>query len=156
MKKNILFIGIIAIIFDQISKLLVVKYLDLYVKKNIINNFFYLTYVKNDGAAWSILKGNMIFLIIITVCALGFIIYNLYKEKNISKLDSISYGLLIGGIIGNFIDRLRLGYVIDFLDFNIFGYNFPVFNIADVMIVFSVIIIVFIVIKGDKNENNSR
>lgn len=63
----------------------------------------------------------------------------------------IIYGILLGGIIGNLIDRIIYGYVIDYLNFNIFGYNFPVFNFADICIVISIFIIIIEILKGDKN-----
>ena len=87
--------------------------------------------------------------------ALFIIIRFIFKEENLTKLDILSYGLLLGGITGNFIDRILRGFVIDFLDFYIFGYDFPVFNIADIMIVVSVIIMVISYLRGDINENKS-
>ena len=70
-------------------------------------------------------------------------------------IDAITYGLLLGGICGNFFDRIVYGYVVDFLDFKIFSYDFPVFNIADVLIVVSVVIMTVLYVRGDKDENNS-
>ena len=72
------------------------------------------------------------------------------------KFEQISYGLLVGGIIGNLMDRVVHGQVIDYLDFNLFGFNFPVFNLADVAIVISMILIAFLIIKGDKNGISSK
>ena len=72
-------------------------------------------------------------------------------------MSLITYGTLLGGIIGNFVDRLRLGYVVDFLDFNIGSYHYPVFNIADICIVVSCIILIIMNIKdGDKSEDKSQ
>ncbi len=152
MKKVIYLIAGIGITLDQIVKLLVCRYLT---DKVIIPHFFNLTYVENTGGAWGILSNNMIILICISVITLLIINKYIYSNTLITKLSSISYGLLIGGIFGNLLDRIFRGYVVDFLNFNIFGYNFPVFNIADILIVVGVIIMV-IEVLGDLNGNKSR
>ena len=151
-KLSIIIIAIFGIALDQISKLYIASNLILYKKNPIINNFFNITYVQNRGAAWGILNNNIILLVVITVLALGFICSFIFKEYNIKKLDIVLYGMLLGGIIGNFIDRIFRGYVIDFLDFIIFGYDFPVFNIADMLIVISVGIMI-ITYWRSRNEN---
>ena len=79
---------------------------------------------------------------VLSIVFLIFAFKYIYDLKSVSKLSMISYGMLIGGIIGNLIDRVFRNYVIDFLSFNIFGYHFPVFNIADCFIVVSIILIV--------------
>ena len=81
------------------------------------------------------------YIILITCAALLFVSFLLYKEKNNTTYKSIYYGLLMGGIIGNLIDRVFLGYVVDFLDFTFFGFHYPIFNISDVSIVISVLLI---------------
>ena len=151
-KLSIIIIAIFGIALDQISKLYIASNLILYKKNPIINNFFNITYVQNKGAAWGILNNNIILLVVITVLALGFICSFIFKESNIKKLDIVLYGMLLSGIIGNFIDRIFRGYVIDFLDFIIFGYDFPVFNIADMLIVISVGIMI-ITYWRSRNEN---
>ena len=78
------------------------------------------------------------------------------KGKNVKKYESILYPILLGGILGNLYDRVVLGYVIDYLSFNFFGYSYPVFNLADMAIVISIIGILFFGIKDDVNENKSR
>lgn len=148
-------ISIICILIDRISKILIVNNINVYESISLINNFFSLTYVKNYGAAWSILSGNRLFLIITGICALILIFKYLIKDKNISKINMITYGLLIGGIIGNLIDRIVFGYVIDFLDFLIIGYNFPIFNFADTFIVISVFLIIIDIFRGERNEVSS-
>lgn len=155
MKKRIFVLTIIGIILDRISKIIVINKINLYESIKVIKNFFYLNHVRNDGAAFSILKGNTVPLIIVTIISLAFIGWTIYKEKKITKIEMISYSLLLAGIIGNFIDRLFYGYVIDFLSVIIFKYYFPVFNIADTFIVIGVIIIVICVLRGDNNESNS-
>lgn len=153
MKKKIVFWASLATIIDQLTKFLIKKNFRLYEKKVIIKNFFNLTYVENRGAAWGIFNGNYWFLIITTVVALAFILWFIFRMKEYKKIDIISYSMLIAGIMGNFIDRLARGYVIDFFDFKIFNYYFPVFNIADILIVISVIIMVICCFRGDESEN---
>ncbi len=79
------------------------------------------------------------------------------NHEELTKLENISYGMIIGGIIGNLFDRIIYSYVIDFIDFRIFGYNYPVFNLADTFIVIGIIIMVIITIRKEYHErNNSR
>lgn len=151
-KFKIILIAVISVILDQIVKYLIISKCTLYKKNPVIDGFFNITYVQNRGAAWGILNNNIILLVVITVLALGLICSFIFKESNIKKLDIILYGMLLGGIIGNFIDRIFRGYVIDFLDFIIFGYDFPVFNIADMLIVISVGIMI-ITYWRSRNEN---
>ena len=151
-KLKIILITSACDFFDQIIKYLIVSNFTLYKKNPIIEGFFNITYVQNRGAAWGILNNNIILLVVITVLALGLICSFIFKESNIKKLDIVLYGMLLGGIIGNFIDRIFRGYVIDFLDFIIFGYDFPVFNIADMLIVISVGIMI-VTYWRSRNEN---
>ena len=137
MKKNSLFLGIIILIIDQLSKILVIN-------KNItiIPNFFYITYIKNFHAAFGI--GNKYFVLLTSILIILLIIILLIKNrKNISNF--IPFVLILSGSIGNLIDRIFKGYVIDFLNFNIF--NFPIFNIADISIVLGFCYLIFIIIS---------
>ena len=145
--KKIIIISFFCMLLDQISKVIITNFLDVNSSIDIINNFFNLTLVHNDGAAWSILSGNRLLLIFISLIALVLIYYIFIKNKNLRKIDIITYGMLIGGIIGNLVDRVFYGYVIDFLDFKIFNYNYPVFNIADCFIVISAILLIVDVVK---------
>lgn len=152
MKKIIYLIAGIGILLDQITKFLASIYLD---NIDIIPGFFSLTYVENKGAAWGILNNSTIVLVGISVIVLLLISKYISSTIEFTKLSVVSYGLLIGGIFGNLIDRIFRGFVIDFLNFNILGYNFPVFNIADTMIVIGVILM-FIEVIGDTYGNKSR
>ena len=122
----------------------------------IIKNFFNITLIGNTGAAFSILSSNTILLIIISVVVLNVLYFFFIKGKTLTDFEQVSYGFLVGGIMGNLIDRILRMQVVDYLDFNIFGYNFPVFNLADIVIVISMILIVIQIIKGDKNEVSSK
>ncbi|MBP3461753.1 MAG: signal peptidase II [Bacilli bacterium] len=154
--KKITIVSIITILIDQIIKYLIITNLKFTDSINVIKNFFRITYLQNTGAAWSILSGNIILLILITLIALVFIFMILKKKKEYLKIEYLCYGLLIGGIIGNLIDRIRYGFVIDYLDFNFGEFNYPVFNLADICIVVSAIILIIISMKEDKNGNKSR
>jgi len=153
--KKIFLISFFYTFLDQIIKLIVSNQLYLNESIAIINNFFNLTYVRNYGAAFSIFSGSRLFLIIIALIAIA-CIYNFFiKNQKLNTIEIISYSLLLGGIIGNLIDRVFLGYVIDYLDFTIFKYSFPIFNLADIFIVSSVILIVIDVVRSELNENRS-
>ncbi|MDD3751284.1 MAG: signal peptidase II, partial [Tissierellia bacterium] len=102
---------------------------------------------ENRGAAFSILQNQRIFFLVITVIMLIILGVIYFKNKNMSKLSKLSIAMIAGGAIGNFIDRLRLGYVIDFIDVR-FGsfYNFPVFNIADSVVVCGTILMIILIL----------
>ena len=144
-------ISIILLCIDQISKLLVVNLLTKTDSITIIKNFFYLTYINNDGAAFSILVGKRIFLILIAVLAIVMLIRYIKKNNIQNKLELVSISLIIGGSLGNLMDRVVRGYVIDFLDFKIINYNFPIFNLADTFIVIGVFLLL---LKEIRKENN--
>lgn len=152
--KKILPISLLLVTLDQIIKIIVNNKMLLHESIIIINNFFNITYVRNEGAAWSILRGRTLLLILISIIALVFIYIYLIKDKKLNKIDIISYSMLIGGILGNLIDRIIYGSVIDYLDFKIFNYNFPIFNVADTLIVISIIIIGISLIVGEWHEQN--
>lgn len=152
MNRKIVIIGIIALVIDQITKSLMQIY---DVHFNIINGFLSLNYIQNTGAAWSILEGKLYLLIGISIVML-ILVYNMSFSYDNNKLNNITFGLLFGGIIGNLIDRVFYGMVRDFIDINIFGYDFPVFNIADMAIVFGVIILLIGTLKGELKKWKSK
>lgn len=147
----IIIISIILLCIDQIAKLLVVNLLTKTDSIAIIKNFFYLTYINNDGAAFSILVGKRIFLILVAIIVIIMLIHYIKKNNIQNKLEIVSLALIIGGSLGNLMDRVVRGYVIDFLDFKIFNYNFPIFNLADTFIVIGVILLL---LKELRKENN--
>lgn len=152
--KKIIGISFICVLIDQIIKLIISINMNVADSINVIKNFFRITYLQNTGAAFSIFSGNRIFLILITLVALLLIYFILIKGKDITKIENICYGLLIGGIIGNLIDRVRIGYVIDYLDFNFGSYHYPVFNFADILIVVSAVILLIISFKEVKYDRD--
>ena len=108
-------------------------------KIEVIKGFFYIGYTKNTGAAWGIFSGHTEYLAIFSVVATLGLIYMLLLMKR--GLAAFSVALVIAGAIGNAIDRIRLGFVIDFIDTYIFGYDFPTFNIADSAITVGMILL---------------
>ena len=149
----IIFIPLVVII-DIISKLLVSNNLLLSKSVTIIPNFFYLTYAHNYGGAWSIFENNTLAITIISFIVILGISYYVFKNKVTGKIEIIGYSLLLGGAIGNLIDRIIYGYVIDFLDFYILGYDFPIFNIADIGIVTGIILLLISMILEVNNNDN--
>ena len=144
-------LSFVLIVMDQVTKWIVVNQIPYGKSISIIPNFFKLTYVKNTGAAWSLFMGNQVLLITMTIAVLFFFFFYLYKKEDINKLDILIYGGLLGGIFGNLMDRIRLNYVIDFFDFMIFHYNFPVFNVADIFIVLAGIVLIIKIFKEGDN-----
>ena len=118
MKKEPYIIAFFFFMLDFFSKLIITNILKLGESIKIIDNFFYITYVQNKGAAWSILEDKRILLLIITVIVL-FLINKFMNKEQLDKLESLSYGIIIGGIVGNLVDRIFRGYVIDFLDYKL-------------------------------------
>lgn len=142
-KKQVYLIAAITLLLDQILKLIVKSKLSLNEEISVIKNFFSIHYLQNDGAAFSILENKTILLILISFICLGILIYYIQKEKNFTKIISISLGLILGGIIGNLLDRILYKKVLDFISFTFFSYNFPVFNIADIGITIGTFLLLF-------------
>ena len=151
--KKIGIISLIVIIIDRILKVLVTNNFVLNVRNKIIDGFFYITNCHNEGAAFSLFSGNVLFLIFITLIVL-FLIYRTINKENVNKIGILAYGLLLGGIFGNLYDRIFYGYVIDYLDFVIFKFNFAIFNLADAAIVIGAILL--IVFEGSDNDGRKN
>ncbi len=155
-------IGIIfvaSIVLDQLTKKWAVGVLKDGSSIKIIGDFLRFTYAENRGAAFSILQDQRFFFIITTVVMLTVMAYIYFKTKNITKLSKLSIAMIAGGAIGNFLDRLRLGYVVDFIDVR-FGnfYNFPIFNIADSFVVCGTILMIFLILfnRFEKSETDGQ
>ena len=151
----IIFLTVIFLLIDIASKLIVSNLMNVTDSIMVIKNFFYITYVRNTGAAWSILAGKIWLLILVSLLIISFVVYYIYKNKPKSKLEKFGYSMILGGAIGNFIDRLVYGYVIDFIDVNILGYDYPIFNLADSFILIGVVVLMFYTWRcSDGNKNN--
>ena len=142
-RNNIYKITMFTLIIDQIIKIFVNHYMTLYQEIVIIPKFFSLFYVKNTGAAFSIFENGVVYLSIISVIFILLLDKYIKKEiNNFNKYDIIAFGMIIGGIFGNLIDRIIHHGVIDYLSFTFGSYQFAVFNFADSCIVCGVILLI--------------
>ncbi len=149
---SIIFIlGILTLVFlDQFTKWLVVLKLKPIQDFPIIDKVFHLSYVENRGAAFGILQGKHLFFIIMTIVVMVFITVYYYRLPHERKYNWVRFALVLlaSGAIGNLIDRIRLGYVVDFLYFKLI--DFPVFNVADICVVIGVSIFsIFVLLNPD-------
>lgn len=156
MKKKYVIISLLIlllILFDQGIKLLVLKTI---VDKPviIIDNFLKFIFVKNTGAAFGFLGNSTNILVILTVMLLYYLINEIRRNID-SKLSIVSLSLIISGAIGNLIDRLFRGYVIDYISFTLFKREMAVFNAADIFITFGVILLMYIIIRDGRSEKIS-
>lgn len=139
---------ILGIVLDQIVKMAIVKNLRLSEQKSVINGILSLTHLRNNGAAWSILEGHQWFFVLTTVIVLAVAIW--FWLKNLSKnWYAIGLTLIISGALGNFIDRVRQGYVVDMFQLDFI--NFPIFNVADILLSIGFVVL-FIGILIEKDE----
>lgn len=150
MKNKIIYlIGATVLIIDQLTKMFIDKNI------TIIKGFFYITPVDNYGAAWSILNNRTVFLICISLVILVILFrYQVFFKMN--NRNKIAFGLVYGGLLGNLLDRVILGYVRDFLSFTILGYNYPIFNFADTCLVIGVIMLIIAIFKGEDNFERNK
>jgi len=127
--------AIIIILIDQITKFLIKINFQLNESLPLIKNIFHLTYIQNTGAGFGILKSQTLILIFISLIVIGVILYYIGSIKEKEKLLQILVGFVLAGTIGNLIDRIAYGFVIDFLDFQIW----PIFNVADSFVTIGII-----------------
>lgn len=133
----LLVISILVIGLDQATKLLVVKAIDLHELIPVIPGYFNLTYLHNRGAAFGILADSpyrLPFFLLVTLAAVVVLIYAIHRSRDDQRLAPFSLSLIFAGAVGNLIDRVRLGEVIDFLDFYWQEHHWPAFNVADAAI----------------------
>ena len=140
---NLLIFSIFLLIFDQVSKAMIVSQFDLYESISVAP-FFNLTFVVNYGFAFGFLNSPSLNQIIVSVVILSVIIYFLYLLiKTQDRVFKICLVLILSGALGNFLDRIFRGYVVDFIDIYVFNYHWPAFNIADSCISVGFVILIF-------------
>lgn len=149
-----IFITIIILIIDQLTKIIAVNNLKGEESISLIGNFLNFTYVENYGAGFGILQNSRFFFIIITIIIIVVLMYFVMSKES-SLLVKISTYTILGGAIGNLIDRVFRGYVVDFIDIR-FGklYDFPVFNVADIAVVVGAGLLAVVVFKEEKGKQN--
>ncbi|MFJ7728956.1 signal peptidase II [Neobacillus sp. NPDC097160] len=143
-------IAIFVILLDQVTKWLIVNNMYLGESITIIDKVLYITSHRNRGAAWGILQGQMWLFYVITVVVIGAIMFYLHKAAKGKWLLGVSLAFMLGGAIGNFIDRVLRKEVVDFIHTYIFSYNFPVFNIADSALVIGVILLMIQMLREER------
>ncbi|SDX33419.1 MULTISPECIES: signal peptidase II [Salimicrobium] len=149
-------LSLLIIAIDQISKWLVTKYMEIGERIPVIDSFLLLTSHRNQGAAWGILQGQMLFFYIITVLIVGFLIYYMQTQGKNSRWSAVAIALLLAGAIGNFIDRLFRKEVVDFVDVYIGSYNYPIFNVADASLTIGVILFLIATFIEDKRQKETE
>lgn len=145
-----LILSILFIIADQVVKMWIVNNFSLYEGMEFMKGIVSILYVRNTGAAWGMFEGKMVFFYLITAVAVGTLLYLMYKEKGKSKLLLTAYSLILAGAVGNFIDRIRLGYVVDMFKFEFI--DFPIFNVADICLTIGVIFLFYYVIFKEQSK----
>lgn len=149
-----LFISLFVVLADQGLKSYIVSHYSVGEVHQIIPGILSFNYLQNDGAAWNILMGQMWLFYGISVIAIGVCLYFLFNKKYKNALFDVGLALVLGGIIGNFIDRLHLKYVVDMLRLDFI--NFNIFNIADTAITIGVLIIfIYLIFFADKDDQNA-
>ena len=145
-KIYFLSLSIFIALIDQFTKYLMFYNNKLFINKDFL--LFKLDFVKNYGAAFNIFSGSRILLSLISIFFSIVLIYLIFRNNTLKLIDLYSYSFILGGTIGNGIDRIYRGFVVDFINLNII--NFPVFNIADISINIGFIILLYNIFKNNR------
>ena len=145
-KIYFLSLSIFIVLIDQFTKYLMIYNNKLFINKDFL--LFKLDFVKNYGAAFNIFSGSRIFLSLISILFSILLIYLIFWKNTLNTFDLYSYSFILGGTIGNGIDRIYKGFVVDFINLNII--NFPVFNIADISINIGFIFLLYNIFKNNR------
>ena len=150
-KKYIFFIVIFTLLLDQVSKRIVVENIEIFANNLEISKYFNLVYVENKGVSFGMFSEHdkSFYFGILSMLVSAYIIYLLAKSKDL--IESLGLSLILGGAIGNGVDRLYYGYVVDFIDLHLNNLHWPAFNFADTFITFGAIVFVFSIIANKKN-----
>ncbi|MCM3626425.1 signal peptidase II [Paenibacillus glycanilyticus] len=147
-------IAVAAFVLDFITKKIIAAQLDIGEQISVIGNFFLITSHRNRGAAFGILQEQRVFFIIITVLIVSAIVWYIHASRNTGKSWLLTgLGLVLGGAVGNFLDRAIAGEVVDFLMFNFGSYTFPIFNVADSAICVGVACILIDTLLNSKDDS---
>ncbi len=150
-----------VLLLDQWTKSVVVQRLPLYQRVEVIQGFFNLTHVRNTGGAFGIFGGekggvgSMLF-VVVSLLAIGAILFLFIRIREDEKILALSFSLVLSGAIGNLIDRLRYGEVVDFLDFHLSTYHWPAFNVADSAICVGIGLMALELLRRDHKTRNTK
>ena len=150
-KKYIFCIVIFTLFLDQVSKRIVVENIEIFANNLEISKYFNLVYVENRGVSFGMFSEHdkSFYFGILSMLVSAYIIYLLAKSNDL--IESLGLSLILGGAVGNGVDRLYYGYVVDFIDLHLNNLHWPAFNFADTFITFGAIVFVFSIISNKKN-----
>ena len=150
-------VAVIIVALDQWTKWLVVNNMELGERIPLLDPTLALLSHRNRGAAWGMLEGQIWLFSIVSVIVIAGILYYFHKEAKGKPLFQLSLMIILGGAIGNFIDRLYLGEVVDFIDvlIPIINYDFPIFNIADAALTIGVVMVMTVLFIEEKREKKT-
>jgi signal peptidase II len=150
-------IAALVFLIDYASKKIVVHTIEENEQIKVLGDFFWLTSIRNRGAAFSILQDQRWFFLTITIVVAGAIVWYFHRSHRTgSRLLLASLAVILGGALGNFLDRALYGEVVDFLQFNFGSYTFPIFNLADTGISVGVALVILDSLLSGKRENHSN
>ena len=158
----LLIFGFGILVLDQWTKTIIVQKFRLYQGVEVIHGFFNIIHVRNTGGAFGIFGGERggigsILFVIVSLIAIGAIVFLFVKTKENEKALALSFSLILSGAIGNLIDRLQYGEVVDFLDFHLLAYHWPAFNVADSAICIGIgLMALEVLIKDRKRRTKSK
>jgi len=148
------FISIVVILFDQATKVLTKHNMTLHDSKDVLGDFLRLTYIQNPGMAFGIQIGNKTLFTIFSIVASIVIFIYLLKTRGDQKYVKLALSFILGGAIGNLIDRVLYGSVVDFVDIGIGDLRWPVFNVADAAVTIGMIILIVVILFEKKAPEN--
>jgi len=148
-------VAVIVFILDYVSKKIIARTVELDTERiSVLGDFFIITHIRNRGAAFGMLQGGRWFFLAVTIVVLvGILWYMRRSYRTGNPLLLFALGMILGGAVGNFLDRARYGEVVDFLQFNFGSYTFPIFNLADSAIVCGVALVILDALLTAKQEN---
>lgn len=151
-------LAVFVILLDQLTKWLIVKNMELGERISVLDPWFGLLSHRNRGAAWGMLEGQMWLFSVVTIIVIGGIVYYFHKEAKGKPLFQVSLMILLGGAVGNFIDRLFRGEVVDFVDvlIPVMNYHFPIFNIADAALTIAVVMLIIVIFMEEQQEKKKK
>ncbi|WBW50713.1 signal peptidase II [Peptoniphilus equinus] len=153
----VILFSVLLIAIDQLSKYIVILTLKDNPPKIIIEGVLNFFYLENRGAAFGMLQNKSLLFTIVTVIVIVVLLSILFKDyKRNSLMLNTCIGLILGGSIGNFIDRIVKGYVVDFISFHIFGYDFAIFNLADTFIVVGTFLFLLMILFFDNPREDDH